>query len=145
MADYFEQLPVNEEQFAAWLDGTLSLDEEQLFMQEYALNPDMQMLFDANDNIDDTYEDMVSNGYEMPDELMTDFSLPEISAFDDDIEFSFDDDLTAYVGDDNDNDVDVAEYVDDDDVSCEDTVSTDNDFADDDSDMPNDDVSMFFI
>lgn len=145
MADYFEQLPVNEEQFAAWLDGTMSLDEEQLFMQECASKPDMQMLFDANDNIDDTYEDMVSNGYEMPDELTTDFSLPEISAFDDDIEFGFDNDLTAYVGDDNDNDVDVAEYVDDDDVSCEDTVSTDNDFADDDSDMPNDDVSMFFI
>ena len=67
MTDYYDTLPVSEEQFAAWLDGTKSPDEEQLFMQECASNPNMQFLLDAIDNIDDSFEELVTNGDEVPE------------------------------------------------------------------------------
>lgn len=91
MTDYYDPLPFSEEQFAAWLDGTMSPDQQQLFMQECASNPDMQLLLDANDNIDDSFEEMVANGYELPEELYADdFQLPEIGDFDDGDDHVFD-------------------------------------------------------
>lgn len=135
MTDYYDTLPVSEEQFAAWLDGTMSPDEEQLFMQECASNPDMQFLLDANDNIDDSFEEMVANGYEVPEELYADdFQLPEIGDFDDvdDHVFDFDDQIA-----------DVDNVVDADDVADAEDIANSDDIADDDD--INSDFDQFFI
>lgn len=129
MTDYYDPLPFSEEQFAAWLDGTMSPDEEQLFMQECASNPDMQLLLDANDNIDDTFEEMVANGYELPAELYADdFQLPEIGDFDDvdDHVFGFDDQI-----------------ADADDIADAEDIANSDDIADD--DYINSDFDQFFI
>ena len=133
MTDYYDPLPFSEEQFAAWLDGTMSPDEEQLFMQECASNPDMQFLLDANDNIDDSFEEMIANGYEMPEELYADsFQLPEIGDFDDvdDHVFGFDDQI--------DNSDDIANS---DDITDADDVANSDDITDDDDIANSDDIS----
>lgn len=125
MTDYYDTLPVSEEQFAAWLDGTMSPDEEQLFMQECASNPDMQFLLDANDNIDDSFEEMVANGYEVPEELYADdFQLPEIGDFDDvdDHVFDFDDQIA-----DVDNVADAEDIANSDDIADDDDINSDFD------------------
>ena len=135
MTDYYDTRPVSEEQFAAWLDGTMSPDEEQLFMQECASNPDMQFLLDANDNIDDSFEEMVANGYEVPEELYADdFQLPEIGDFDDvdDHVFDFDDQIA-----------DVDNVADADDVADAEDIANSDDIADDDD--INSDFDQFFI
>lgn len=135
MTDYYDPLPFSEEQFAAWLDGTMSPDEEQLFMQECASNPDMQSLLDANDNIDDSFEEMIANGYEMPEELYADsFLLPEIGDFDDvdDHVFDFDDQIA-----------DVDNVADADDVADAEDIANSDDIADDDD--INSDFDQFFI
>lgn len=138
MTDYYDPLPFSEEQFAAWLDGTMSPDEEQLFMQECASNPDMQLLLDANDNIDDSFEEMVANGYEVPEELYADdFQLPEIGDFDDvdDHVFDFDDQIA---------DVDdIADADNADDVADAEDIANSDDIADDDD--INSDFDQFFI
>ena len=154
MTDYYDPLPFSEEQFAAWLDGTMSPDEEQLFMQECASNPDMQFLLDANDNIDDSFEEMIAYGYEMPEELYADsFQLPEIGDFDDvdDHVFGFDDQIS----DDDDvansdditdaDDVANSDYITDaDDVTNSDDITDADDIADDDDVANSDDINSGF-
>lgn len=142
MTDYYDPLPFSEEQFAAWLDGTMSPDEEQLFMQECASNPDMQFLLDANDNIDDSFEEMIAYGYEMPEELYADsFQLPEIGGFDDvdDHVFGFDDQIS------DDDDVANSDYITDaDDVINSDDITDADDIADDDDVANSDDINSGF-
>ncbi|WP_440421796.1 hypothetical protein [Prevotella merdae] len=139
MTDYYDPLPFSEEQFAAWLDGTMSPDEEQLFMQECASNPDMQSLLDANDNIDDSFEEMIANGYEMPEELYADsFQLPEIGDFDDvdDHVFGFDDQIA-----DDDDVANSDDITDDDDISDADDIANSDDISDADDIANSDDIS----
>ena len=139
MTDYYAPLPFSEEQFAAWLDGTMSPDEEQLFMQECASNPDMQSLLDANDNIDDSFEEMIANGYEMPEELYADsFQLPEIGDFDDvdDHVFGFDDQIA-----DDDDVANSDDITDDDDIANSDDISDADDIANSDDISDDDDVA----
>ena len=146
MTDYYDPLPFSEEQFAAWLDGTMSPDEEQLFMQECASNPDMQSLLDANDNIDDSFEEMIANGYEMPEELYADsFLLPEIGDFDDvdDHVFGFDDQIADDVANSDDitDDDDIANS---DDISDADDIANSDDISDDDDVANSDDINSGF-
>lgn len=147
MTDYYAPLPFSEEQFAAWLDGTMSPDEEQLFMQECASNPDMQSLLDANDNIDDSFEEMIANGYEMPEELYADsFQLPEIGDFDDvdDHVFGFDDQIADDDDVANSDDItDADDIANSDDIVNSDDIADDNDIAN--SDDMNSDFDHFFI
>lgn len=77
MDKYFYPL-VSEETFAAWLDGTLSAEEESRFLEASANSSEIQDLLDANDQVDESFEDMIDNGYELPEEFNTDFELPEI-------------------------------------------------------------------
>lgn len=142
MTDYYDPLPFSEEQFAAWLDGTMSPDEEQLFMQECASNPDMQSLLDANDNIDDSFEEMIANGYEMSEELYADsFQLPEIGDFDDvdDHVFGLDDQIA-----DDDYVANSDDITDDDDIADADDVANSDDIADDDDVANSDDINSGF-
>lgn len=89
MMDDFFNPTVSEETVAAWLDGTLSADDSAAFLETCATDTDLQNILDANDQVDDYYEDMMETGYELPEELQTDFDLPHIADADD---MAFDDD-----------------------------------------------------
>lgn len=67
-----------ENTFSAWLDGTLSQEEEKSFMDFCASNSDMQEIMEANDQLDETYESIVEDGYELPQEILDDFVIPQI-------------------------------------------------------------------
>lgn len=81
MINYFSP-SVSEETFAAWLDGTLSIEEENNFLKEYDGNAEIEELLSANDQVDESYEQMIQEGYELPDELNGDFPLPDIYHYD---------------------------------------------------------------
>ena len=85
MNNYFYPA-VSEETFAAWLDGMLSPEEEREFMNECAHNAEIQELLDANDQVEDSYEHLMDNGYELPDELNGDFHIPDIYEAEDEVE-----------------------------------------------------------
>ena len=75
-----------QETFAAWLDGMLPSDDEDAFNSLFSTNMDLQELLDANDQIDESFEQMIDNGYELPEELSMDFELPQIdSDFDEEV------------------------------------------------------------
>ena len=116
-------MAVSEELFAAWLDGTLSPGEESRFMDMAAGSEEIQELMEANDQTEETYENMMTDGYEMPEELQDDFELPYIGD-NDDIE-PYDDDETS------------------DDQAEEDYCDTDADEEDSESDAAQEDI--FFI
>lgn len=104
MNNYFYPA-VSEETFAAWLDGMLSPEEEREFMNECAHNAEIQELLDANDQVEDSYEHMMDNGYELPDELNGDFHIPEIYETEDEVEPYVDvDEVEPYEVDDDDYD-----------------------------------------
>lgn len=84
MVDMMNANLISEETFAAWLDGTLSPQEEDRFMQACAHDERMQEILEAYDQVDETYEEMVEQGFELPEELTGDFDIPQISpVFDD--------------------------------------------------------------
>lgn len=104
MNNYFYPA-VSEETFAAWLDGMLSPEEEREFMNECAHNAEIQELLDANDQVEDSYEHLMDNGYELPDELNGDFHIPEIYEAEDEVEPYVDvDEVEPYEVDDDDYD-----------------------------------------
>ena len=78
MADYDVTLLDMENTFSSWLDGTLSPEEEAAFMNFCASNLEMQEIMEANDQLDETYEMLVENGYELPAEMMDDFIFPQV-------------------------------------------------------------------
>lgn len=85
--------------FSSWLDGTLSPEEEAAFMIFCASTPEMQEIMEANDQLDETYEALVENGYELPAEMMDDFIFPQVE--DNDV-YSYDE-LSNVEDADNDN------------------------------------------
>ena len=78
MADYDVTSFDVENTFSSWLDGTLSPEEEAAFMNFCASNPEMQEIMEANDQLDETYEALVEDGYELPAEMMDDFIFPQV-------------------------------------------------------------------
>lgn len=96
MDNYFYPT-VSEETFAAWLDGTLSAEDEILFLEACATNREVQELLDANDQVDESFENLIENGYELPEVLQADFELPDIyDHSDDDIEEYTYDEIEPY-------------------------------------------------
>lgn len=89
--DDYGNFTLDENLFSAWLDGNMTPDEEEAFMDMCADDPAMGEILDANDQVDDYYESLVDGGYEIPEELDTDFDLPYISPADED-----DDDIYSY-------------------------------------------------
>lgn len=84
MADYNLNSFDMENTFSSWLDGTLSPEEETAFMDFCASNPEMQEIMEANDQLDETYEALVEEGYELPTDIMTDFIIPQVVDDDED-------------------------------------------------------------
>lgn len=78
MADNYTNFFDVENTFSAWLDGTLSQEEEKSFMDFCASNSDMQEIMEAIDQLDETYESIVEDGYELPQEILDDFVIPQI-------------------------------------------------------------------
>ena len=101
MADYDVTLLDMENTFSSWLDGTLSPQEEAAFMDFCASNLEMQEIMEANDQLDETYEALVENGYELPAEMMDDFIIPQVEDNDDDV-YSYEE-LSDVEDADNDN------------------------------------------
>ena len=108
MADYNLNSFDMENTFSSWLDGTLSPEEEIAFMDFCASNPEMQEIMEANDQLDETYEMLVENGYELPAEMMDGFILPQVEAND---VYSYDE-LSNVEDADNDN-YDLSAHVSD--------------------------------
>lgn len=109
MADYDVTSFDVENTFSSWLDGTLSLEEETAFMDFCASNPEMQEIMDANDQLDETYERLVADGYELPEEMMDGFIFPQVE--DNDV-YSYDELSNVEDPDDNDN-YDLSAHVSD--------------------------------
>ena len=99
MADYDVTSFDVENTFSSWLDGTLSPEEEAAFMNFCASNLEMQEIMEANDQLDETYEMLVEDGYELPEEMMDGFIFPQVE--DNDV-YSYDE-LSNVEDADNDN------------------------------------------
>ena len=84
MADYDVTSFDVENTFSSWLDGTLSPEEEAAFMIFCASTPEMQEIMEANDQLDETYEALVEDGYELPADIMADFIIPQVVDDDED-------------------------------------------------------------
>lgn len=74
-----ETMLLTEENLASWLDGMMSPEEEERFLAQCEDDSDLAGLLDANDDITDSYETILTEGYEIPAELISDFDLPEIT------------------------------------------------------------------
>ena len=99
MADYNLNSFDMENTFSSWLDGTLSPEEEAAFLSFCASNLEMQEIMEANDQLDETYEMLVEDGYELPEEMMDGFIFPQVE--DNDV-YSYDE-LSNVEDADNDN------------------------------------------
>ena len=108
MADYDVTSFDVENTFSSWLDGTLSPEEEAAFMIFCASTPEMQEIMEANDQLDETYEMLVEDGYELPEEMMDGFIFPQVE--DNDV-YSYDE-LSNVEDADNDN-YDLSAHVSD--------------------------------
>lgn len=108
MADYDVTSFDVENTFSSWLDGTLSPEEETAFMNFCASNPEMQEIMEANDQLEETYEMLVEDGYELPEEMMDGFIFPQVE--DNDV-YSYDE-LSNVEDADNDN-YDLSAHVSD--------------------------------
>ena len=108
MADYNLNSFDMENTFSSWLDGTLSPEEETAFMDFCASNPEMQEIMEANDQLEETYETLVEDGYELPEEMMDGFIFPQVE--DNDV-YSYDE-LSNVEDADNDN-YDLSAHVSD--------------------------------
>lgn len=108
MADYDVTSFDVENTFSSWLDGTLSPEEEAAFMNFCASTPEMQEIMEANDQLDETYEMLVEDGYELPEEMMDGFIFPQVE--DNDV-YSYDE-LSNVEDADNDN-YDLSAHVSD--------------------------------
>ncbi len=94
--DDYGNFTLDENLFSAWLDGNMTPDEEEAFMDMCADDPAMGEILDANDQVDDYYENLVDGGYEIPEELDTDFDLPYISPADEDDDIYSYEDIEPY-------------------------------------------------
>ena len=101
MADYDVTSFDVENTFSSWLDGTLSPQEEAAFMDFCASNLEMQEIMESNDQLDEMYEALVEDGYELPAEMMDDFIIPQVEDNDDDV-YSYEE-LSDVEDADNDN------------------------------------------
>ena len=96
--DDYGNFTLDENMFSAWLDGNMTPDEEEAFMDMCADSPAMGEILDANDQVDDYYENLVDGGYEIPEEFDTDFDLPYISPADEDDDIYSYEDIEPYDG-----------------------------------------------
>ena len=78
MANFYNPV-ISEETFAAWLDGALTSEQEAMFLDTCSHNEELQELLDANDQVEEDYEDLVESGFVIPSEFEGDFDIPQIT------------------------------------------------------------------
>lgn len=99
MANFYNPV-ISEETFAAWLDGALSSEQEAMFLDACSHNEDLQELLDANDQIEEDYENLVESGIVLPSEFEGDFDIPQITDTTNDEELYSDNQIEPYEQDD---------------------------------------------
>lgn len=145
---------ISEETFAAWLDGNVTPEQDNVISQMCAADQHLQDILDASDDVDLEYESLIEDGYPLPEEFENDFELPyvEIAADEDENAVTMDDEILPY-----ENDEEVEEYegehgdnqIHDDDYipyPIDDDVEHDISTSDDDAveqDVPTDDIVAF--
>ena len=108
MDNYYSPI-VSEETFAAWLDGTMSYEQESKFLDTCSNNKELQELLDANDQIDEDYENMIEIGYDLPYEFSLDFEIPQINNISENDEIYSDEQIEPYEQD-GDNSDDLMDH-----------------------------------
>lgn len=124
--DDYGNFTLDENMFSAWLDGNMTPDEEEAFMDMCADDPAMGEILDANDQVDDYYENLVDGGYEIPEELDTDFDLPYISPADEDDDIYSYEDIEPYDDSSDSHDMTDDGMTDSDDMTDSDGFDDDN-------------------
>lgn len=99
MANFYNPV-ISEETFAAWLDGAMSSEQEAMFLDACSHNEGLQELLDANDQIEEDYENLVESGIVLPSEFEGDFDIPQITDTTNDEELYSDDQIEPYEQDD---------------------------------------------
>lgn len=112
MANFYNPV-ISEETFAAWLDGAMSSEQEAMFLDACSHNEDLQELLDANDQIEEDYENFVESGVVLPSEFEADFDIPQIININNDEELYPYDQIEPYEQDDED-DFEEADKLEDD-------------------------------
>lgn len=84
MEKYNDISDISEETVAAWLDGHLSSEEDDAFVESISSNVQFAEILDAYEDIESDFEHLIEDGYELPAELNFDFQLPFI---DDEVNF----------------------------------------------------------
>ena len=121
MDNYYSPI-ISEETFASWLDGTLPYEEESMFLEACSNNKDLQELLEANDQIDEDYENMIETGYDLPYEFNADFDIPQIDNTSESDEISSYEQIEPYEQDDDNSD----DSMDSGDTESEDDTIVDN-------------------
>lgn len=67
---------VNEETLAAWLDGMLSPEESEAFVSSLESDGILSALLDDYDDIMESYESLIVDGYDLPEEFQDSFPFP---------------------------------------------------------------------
>lgn len=136
MDNYYSFDGGKEELLASWLDGTLTPEEEDEFNDMCAADPAMQEILDANDQVSESYEELIDSDFEMPVELVDDFYIPDVDFPSDYSQSDFDDlnygEHESYYGMDNNDDSneDFADNTDNTDNTDEADNETDDNFPD---------------
>ena len=102
MANFYNPV-ISEETFAAWLDGAMSSEQEAMFLDACSHNEGLQELLDANDQVEEDYENLVESGIVLPSEFEGDFDIPQITDTTNDEELYSYDQIEPYEQDDEDN------------------------------------------
>lgn len=123
---------ISEEIFAAWLDGNVTPEQDSAISQMCATDPQLQEILDASDDVDQEYENLIEDGYPLPEEFEDDFELPyiEVAADEEENAVTMDDEILPYENEkDNDgnDDADLEEieeyHVENDDVRDNDNIN----------------------
>ena len=127
MANFYNPV-ISEETFAAWLDGAMSSEQEAMFLDACSHNEGLQELLDANDQIEEDYENLVESGIVLPSEFEADFDIPQITDISNSEELYSYDQIEPYEQDDEDN-FEEADNLEDD--GCDYLSNIDNDSTSD--------------
>lgn len=88
---------ISEETVASWIDGTMTPEQEAEFMQGLAQDEDLTEILDSLDDVEASFETLIEDGYELPEEIMyDDFDLPDVAMPADVV--MFDDDIDGDIG-----------------------------------------------
>lgn len=82
---------ISEETVASWIDGTMTPEQEAEFMQGLAEDNDLSEILDSLDDVESSFETLIEDGYELPEEILyDDFEVPDVTMPEDIV--MFDDD-----------------------------------------------------